>query len=138
MKKLTFEEKIYTYQIDFVGHVSNIVYIQWMENGRVRLLEAIGMPASEVAGSEGIFPILSETSIRYKKPLFLNNRVTVACWISKLNNASVIMEFRFYNEEGALCASGWQKGLFLDQKTQRPARLSENHRKNFEIFLFTE
>ena len=31
MKKVVFDLPIYTYQIDFAGHVSNIVYLQWME-----------------------------------------------------------------------------------------------------------
>ena len=137
-RKLIFTEKIYTYQIDFVGHVNNIVYIQWLENGRVRLLEAIGMPAFELAVSDGIVPVLTETSIKYKKPFFLNNTVTVEVWISKLNNASAIMEFRFFNEKGELCATAQQKGLFIDRKTMRPARLTEEYRQAFEQFLVSE
>ena len=138
MHKLVFEEKIYTYHIDFVGHVNNVIYIQWMENGRVRLLEAIGLPVTEIAHNEDILPILTETTIRYKKPLFLKNQVTVEMWVSTLNNASAMMEFRFYNENNELCATGQQKGLFINQKTMRPARLSEKHREAFEKFLIQE
>jgi acyl-CoA thioester hydrolase len=134
-QKLTFDEKVYTYHIDFVGHVSNIVYIQWLENGRVKLLEAMGLPVTDLAQDEGIVPVLTETSIKYKKPLFLNNTVTIEVWISKLNNASAIMEFRFFNEKGELCASAQQKGLFIDRKTMRPTRLSPKNREAFERFL---
>jgi len=135
MKKLIFHEKIYTYHIDFVGHVNNIIYIQWMENGRVKLLEAIGMPPDEISHTEEIFPILTETNIQYKKPLFLNNTVTIESWVSKLNNASAILEFRFYNEKNELCATGSQKGLFINRNTSRPARLTEKHRQAFEKYL---
>lgn len=138
MQKLTFNEKIYTYHIDFVGHVNNIIYIQWMENGRMLFLEQIGLPITDLAHSEGIVPVLTETSIKYKKPFFLNNEVIVEMWISKLNNASVIMEFRFLNEKDELCATGQQKGLFIDRKTLRPARLTEKLRKAFEKFLFLD
>ncbi|HKI88901.1 MAG TPA: thioesterase family protein [Draconibacterium sp.] len=138
MNKLRFHEKIYTYHIDFVGHVNNIIYIQWMENGRVKLLEAIGMPAHEIAHTEEIFPILTETNIQYKKPLFLNNTVTIECWVSRLNNASAIMEFRFYNEKNELCATGWQKGLFIDRNTLRPARLIEEQRLAFKKYLIPD
>jgi acyl-CoA thioester hydrolase len=137
-QKLIFEEKVYTYHIDFVGHVNNIIYIQWLENGRVRLLEAIGLPAVEMATSKGIVPVLTETSIRYKKALFLNNRVTVEVWVSKLNNASAIMEFRFLNENGEVCARARQKGLFIDRTSMKPARLTEEYRKAFEKFLITD
>jgi acyl-CoA thioester hydrolase len=135
MNKLVYFEKIYTYHIDFVGHVNNIIYIQWMENGRMKLLEAIGLPVTEIAHGEGIVPVLTETSITYKKPFFLHNSVKIELWVSVLNNASAIMEFRFYNEKEELCATGWQKGLFIDRKTMRPSRLTEKHREAFEKFL---
>lgn len=136
-RKLTFTEKIYTYDIDFVGHVNNINYIRWLENGRVRLLEAIGMPAFDLAASDGILPVLTETTIRYKKALFLNNTVTVEVWLSELGNASAIMEFRFLNEKGELCAEARQKGLFIDRKIMKPVRLTDEYRKAFEIFLIS-
>ena len=133
--KLRFTEKIYTYHIDFAGHVNNIIYIQWMENGRVRMLEEIGFPPTELANNQGIVPILTETHIKYKHPLFLFNTVTIESWVSKMNNASAILEFRFYNEEGELCAEGWQKGLFINRETMRPTRLMPNHQKAFNQFL---
>ena len=134
MQKLIFKERIYTYQIDFVGHVSNIVYIQWLENGRTRMLEKMGYPVDKLA-TNNIMPILTETNIRYKTPLYINNTVRIEMWISRLNNASAVMEFRIYNETGQLCASAQQKGLFIDRQAKRPARISESQRKEFEKFL---
>ena len=137
-QKLTYHEKIFTYQIDYVGHVNNIIYIQWMENGRVRLMEAIGMPITEIAIDEGIVPVLTETNIKYKKPFYLNNDVIIETWLSKLNNASAIIEFSFYNEKHELCATGQQKGLFINRSTGRPSRLSERHREAFKNYLVTQ
>jgi acyl-CoA thioester hydrolase len=48
------------------------------------------------------------------------------------------MEFRFFNEKGELCATAQQKGLFIDRKTMRPARLTEEYRQAFEQFLVSE
>lgn len=135
MQKLIYQEKIYTYHIDFVGHVSNIVYIQWLEHGRLRMMEAMGYPIGQLAHSKGIVPVLTETRIRYKRPLFLHNKVKIVMWISRLNNASAIMEFNMYNEKEELCATARQKGLFIDRQTQRPARLTAEYREAFEQFL---
>ena len=44
MAFLTIEPEIYTYDIDFNNHVSNISYIRWMEIGRLKLLEKTGRP----------------------------------------------------------------------------------------------
>ncbi|MGG6242100.1 acyl-CoA thioesterase [Nodosilinea sp. AN01ver1] len=123
MQKLTYDLEVYTYQIDFAGHVNNSVYIHWMEIGRLKLLEAIGMPIHEVL-KQGIAPVLVETNIVYKLPLYLGDRVQAQIWLSELRNASAIMQFRFYNGDRVLAAEGVQKGLFVDVKTMRPKRLS--------------
>ena len=137
MSKLVFYEKIYTYHIDIVGHVNNIIYIQWMENGRMKLLEAMELPITELTEGEGIVPILTDTTIKYRKPFFIHNIVKIETWVSKLDNASAILEFRFYNEKEELCATGWQKGLFINRKTMKPVRLNQVHRTAFEKFLQT-
>jgi len=138
MQKLTFEEKIYTYHIDFVGHVNNINYITWMENGRVKLFEAMGISIFDLLNKNSILPIITETFIQYKRPLFLNNQVFIECWVSQLNNASAILQFRFYNENHELCTTGNQKGSFIDSKTMRPVRLKDEMRNAFETFLNQE
>ena len=138
MQKLVFEEKIYTYHIDFVGHVNNINYITWMENGRVKLFEAMGISIFDLFQNNNILPIITETSIQYRKPLFLNNEVHIECWVSQLNNASAILQFRFYNENRGLCTTGHQKGSFIDSKNHRPVRLNGDMRANFEKFLIQD
>ncbi len=138
MNKFIYTEQIYTYHIDIVGHVNNIIYIQWLENGRMKLLEAMGIPVTDLSKKEGILPILTETNILYKKPLFIHNLVRIEMWVSKLNNASAILEFRFYNENDELCASAWQKGLFINIETMKPTRLTDKHREAFEKYLVNE
>lgn len=134
MHKLLFDLEIYTYQIDFAGHVNNSVYIHWMEIGRLKLLEAIGMPIHEVL-KQGIAPVLIETNIIYKLPLYLGDRVQAQMWLSELRNASAVMQFRFYNGDQVLSAEGVQKGLFVDAKTMRPKRLTSAERSSFSPYL---
>ncbi|MBD1873529.1 acyl-CoA thioesterase [Nodosilinea sp. FACHB-131] len=134
MHKLLFDLEVYTYQIDFAGHVNNSVYIHWMEIGRLKLLEAIGMPIHEVL-KQGIAPVLTQTNIIYKLPLYLGDRVQAQMWLSELRNASAVMQFRFYNGDQVLAAEGMQKGLFVDIKTMRPKRLSSEERALFSAYL---
>ena len=133
-EKISFEVPIYTYQIDFARHVSNIVFVQWMEVGRIKLLEAVGLPVHEIYAT-GLAPILIETQIAYKQPLYLGDTVRVEVWLSELGNASAWIEFRFYGSSGALAASGRQKGAFVSTETLRPMRLGPEQRQAFERFL---
>ena len=134
MKKMIYKTKVYTFQIDFMRHVSNIVYVQWMEVGRSMLLDEIGMPISQIA-KQGFGPVLVETIINYKKPLELGDEVSMEVWLSELAAATAWMEFRFYNQFGVLCASGRQRGLFIDLSSGRTRRISAEQRVLFEPYL---
>ena len=133
-KKITYTVPIYTFQIDFIGHVNNAVYMQWMEIGRTKLLDAVGMSIDNIAG-DGIATVLVRTEIDYIVPLYLGDTATVELWLSELRRASARIEFRFYNQGGDLAASGSQRGLFINQSTQRPHRLSRERRALFEPYL---
>ena len=137
MKKVTFDLEVYTFQIDFVHHLSNIVYIEWMEIGRLKLLEAAGLPAQELEKSK-VFPVLVSTEITYKQPIYYGDSVTAEVWISKLNLTSAIIEFRFYKNNGILTALGSQKGLFINGESNKPFRLTAEHRSKFEKYLISE
>lgn len=138
MKKYTFEEEIYTYHIDFVGHVNNIIYVQWLENGRIKLIEAMGLTITQIAEEDDILPIITETYIKYKKPFFLSNKVSIEVWVSEIFNVSANFKFRFLNEKGEICSTAQQKVLFIDKVSQRPSRKIVKYKENFERFYITE
>lgn len=134
MQAVCFEMEVYSFHIDFIGHVNNIVYLQWMEIGRAKLLEAIGMPTHEIF-HQGFVPVLVQTNITYKAPLYLGDRVQIKLWLSELRNASAIMQFSFFSAQGTLAAEGWQKGLFAERETMRPRRLRAEERALFLPYL---
>jgi acyl-CoA thioester hydrolase len=137
LQKLTYKLPIYTYQIDFGQHVSNIVYIQWMEIGRLNLLSAVGLPVEQTI-ERGFSPLLVETSISYKQPLLLGDNVLAEVWISELSLASAWIEHRFYNGNGVIAATGRQRGLFVDRASGRPKRLSPEDRALFEPYVMND
>lgn len=133
MESIRFAQEIFTYDIDFAGHVSNISYIRWMEAGRIKLLEAAGMPVTALMNA-GILPALAETRIAYKKPLFLGDCLSIEVWIAKLRHASADMAFHFYKGDRELAAIGLQKGLFIDREHQKPVRISDEQHQRFSRF----
>jgi acyl-CoA thioester hydrolase len=137
VQKAIVEFEIYTFQIDFSGHVSNVVYVQWMEIARLKLLEAAGSSVQEMAQQKGIIPVLTETQIAYKKALYFGESVRVEAWFSELRPASAWVEYRFYNGAGELAASGRQKGVYLYRESLRPYRLSAEERARLEPYLET-
>ena len=138
MQKLNFEEPIYTYHIDFVGHVNNIIYVQWLENARVKLIEAMGLQITKLSQEDDILPIITETNIRYKKPFFLSDTVSVEVWVSEIFNVSANFRFRFLNQNQEECCTAQQKVLFIDRATQKPSRKIVKYRNAFEQFFIPE
>ena len=134
MQKISFEQEIHTFHIDFLGHVNNGVYVQWMEIGRSKLLEAAGMVTHEIL-KQNYAPLLVQTNITYKVPLYLGDRVLVEVWLSELRNTTGILQFRFYNKQNILVAEGSQRGVFVDTKTKLPRRLRPEERALFLPFL---
>ena len=134
MQKVSFDQEIHTFHIDFLGHVNNGIYIQWMEIGRTKLLEAAGLATHEIL-KQSFAPLLVQTTITYKLPLYLGDHVHVDVWLSELRNATGIIQFRFYNGSQILVAEGYQRGLFVDTKTMLPRRLLPDERALFLPYL---
>ncbi len=134
MRKVSFDQEIHTFHIDFLGHVNNGVYVQWMEIGRTKLLEAAGLATHEIL-KQSFAPLLVQTTITYKVPLYLGDQVHVEVWLSELRNTTGIIQFRFYNGSQVLVAEGYQRGLFVDTKTMLPRRLLPEERALFLPYL---
>lgn len=134
MARVTCEFEVYTYQIDFARHVSNIVYIQWLEVGRLKLLEAVGLPVAEVA-RRGITPIVAATSIVYQRPVHFGDRVRLEAWLGDFGKASAMVHYRLTNQRGEEVAEATQRGLFVRIADGKPVRLGEEDRVRFAPYV---
>ncbi len=62
-----------TYDIDFVGIVSNIVYIRWLEDLRLKFLDEYWELNQQL--EQGYAPVLAGTEIEYKRSIKISDRV---------------------------------------------------------------
>jgi len=105
------EFTIRTYDVDFMGIVSNIVYVRWLEDLRLQLL-AVHHPLEDQL-NRGYAPILVRTEITYKHPLRLGEPVRGAMWVSDLGRARWTVAAEIAGPEH-LAASAIQVGSFWD------------------------
>ena len=68
---------IQTYDIDFAGIASNIVYIRWLEDLRLKMFEVYQPLDSLMA--KGYCPVVESTQIRYQKALKMFNIPLEGC-----------------------------------------------------------
>ncbi|MBD2432426.1 MULTISPECIES: acyl-CoA thioesterase [Fischerella] len=119
-----------TYDIDFVGIVSNIVYIRWLEDLRLKCLDEYLPLAQQIEC--GYAPILAGTEIDYKRPIKLADQVIGRLWLSNLGRLKWTVEAEFLcNQE--LAATATQKGAFVNLQNGRPIPIPEElQQKYFE------
>lgn len=127
--ELTLQPK--TYDIDFAGHVSNIVYIRWLEDLRMQVLNTY-LPLN-VLMARGIVPVVMRTTIDYKKPVKLPDIVTATMWASDVGNVKGILSAEFIVNE-TIVATAEQTGLFVKMESGRPVAFPEELRLQFEKF----
>ena len=125
--------EIFTFDIDFAGHVSNITYIRWLEIGRLQLLTDAGLPVTDLL-AQGLAPVLTRTEIDYRWPLRLGDPVHLSLWMEELRAASATLQFLIASG-GRTVATARQAGLFVGAATGRPHRLPPDVRARFEPWV---
>jgi acyl-CoA thioester hydrolase len=117
-----------TYDIDFAGVVSNIVYVRWLEDLRLEML-ARHFPL-DVQLQSGIVPVIVQTKVDYKQPIRLGDLPIGKMWIKTLEAArwTVQAEISVNHKVAAL---GEQVGIFINSQTQRPIRLPESLKQQY-------
>lgn len=117
-----------TYDIDFAGVVSNIVYIRWLEDLRLAMLEEAYPIALALA--EDTAPILLQTRIAYERPVTIHDKVIGRMWVTRMAQVRwhVAAEFRVGD---AVHARAEQTGIFIRLSTRRPIAVPAALRERF-------
>ncbi|MEH2158187.1 acyl-CoA thioesterase [Nostoc sp.] len=117
-----------TYDIDFMGIVSNIVYIRWLEDLRLKFLDEHWQLNQQI--EQGYTPILAGTEIAYKRPIKIVDRVIGRLWLSNLGRLkwTVQAEILSNNE---LAAVATQKGGFVSLQNNRLIPIPEELQKKY-------
>ena len=106
-----------TYDIDFAGIVSNIVYIRWLEDLRLKIFESY-LPLQSLM-KQGYCPVIHSTAIEYKKALRVFDRPIGKMWMSQLGRLKCTLQAEIYLCD-QLVTSATQTGLFINLATMRP------------------
>jgi len=107
-----------TYDIDFVGFVSNIVYVRWLEDLRLQML-AEYFPLDTAMQAQGIAPVLLHTEIDYKRAIRLFDAVQGRMWLAEAGRVRQVLAAEF-TVDGQLHAMARQTTCFIDLASGRP------------------
>ncbi len=115
--ELEFEAR--TYDVDFAGIVSNIVYHRWMEDLRLAVLAQV-TPVHELADA-GYVPTLVQTLMDFRAPLRLGEKARGRQGITRIGRSSFVFETELRRvPDEKLIAQARHTAVFVDGETGRP------------------
>jgi len=119
--------RVQTYDIDFAGIVSNIVFIRWLEDLRLGLMDEAYPLVQALA--DDIAPILTATRIAYRRPVTIADRLLGRMRVAGLGRVRWRLAAEFI-VGGAVHADAEQEGLFMRLSTRRPIAIPEPIRRH--------
>ena len=118
-KPFSFPIKVLPGDIDFMGHVNNARYLNWVQDTVLAHWRKLA-PAEEVASKAWV---ALKHEIIYRKPAFLDDEVIAETVLEKINGARSFYNTVIRRGEDVLAEvqSMW---CCLDADSHRPARIS--------------
>ena len=120
--EVTLDLPVKTYDIDFAGIVSNIVYLRWLEDLRLKILETY-LPLEPLM-ARGYCPIIASTQIQYKKALKMFDRPVGKMWVAKVSRLRCSLQAEIYLNN-QIVTTATQVGFFINLETMRPIAIPE-------------
>lgn len=96
-------------------------YAEYLEVGRVELFRSIGMPYEEIE-NHGIWLPVSEYKIKYLKPAYYDQLLTIHTKIIKKPAVRIEFEYEIFNEAGEKLTEASTTLYFYDSKTKKITR----------------
>jgi acyl-CoA thioester hydrolase len=125
--------------LDLLGHVNNVTYVDYLQEARVDLLRHHGPAATAQTGLvEGVVVVRHE--VRYVTPLlFEAETVSIEVWVTEVRAASFTLAYEVFHE-----TPDGDRRVYLRASTlltpyvfatERPRRLSPDERAALEPYL---
>jgi acyl-CoA thioester hydrolase len=117
---VTLHIPVQTYDIDFAGHVNNVVYVRWLEDLRLEMLRQYYPPERVVA--EGVAGIVHSTNIVYKRSVEFLDKVSGIMWCPRMGRATMTLEAEIC-VKGVVYAHAIQRIINLRVGSTKPVRI---------------
>jgi len=107
-------------ETDAQGIAHNASYLVWYEVARIAYLARF-RGGYRTIQDEGHEALTTESHVRYLKPVFFDDRVTVNARVVDMRGARFRYEYVLTRGEEVV-ADGWTQHAFVDRETLRPTR----------------
>jgi acyl-CoA thioester hydrolase len=108
-------------ETDRMGYVYYGNYASYFEVARVEALRELGISYKEMEEGGTLLPVYTY-SVKYLKPAYYDDLLTIRTIIRKLEGARIYFEFETYNEKGEKLNTAEVVLVFFDARNNRPCQ----------------
>ncbi len=117
-------------ELNYGNHVGYQNYLSYFQEARIAYLGQFGYSEIDI---EGYGMIIGEANCRYKKELFFNDRIRVACGIQGMNSKRIVMRYAITRGE-IVCAEGFTHNLCYDYHAKKVMRFPDAFMSKIRAF----
>lgn len=118
--------------IDVLGHVNNVVYVQWMQDVAAAHVEALGLGLQQYLQLQHAM-VAVEHQVQYRKAALEGDELILRTWLNDLNALYSIRQYAFYRPaDQSILFTGQTKWACVEINTGRPKRLSASFTQAYQ------
>ncbi|MFK8039027.1 MAG: acyl-CoA thioesterase [Crocinitomicaceae bacterium] len=106
-------------ETDQMGYCYYGNYALYLEVGRVEALRSLGMSYKALENMQILLPVL-ELNIKYFKPSFYDDLITIKTSITKLPKVRIHFEYEIFNEKKELLTKASTVLVFVSKENMKP------------------
>jgi acyl-CoA thioester hydrolase len=108
-------------ETDRMGYVYYGNYAEYFEVARVEALRELNLNYKDIEEQGFLLPVYT-FSIKYFKPAYYDDLLTIKTIIKELPLVRIIFEYETYNEKKELLNKGETTLVFIDKATNKPCK----------------
>lgn len=115
-------------ETDAMGFAHHASYLAWMEVARIEMLDELGFSYKKLEAAGTFIPVLG-VSLKYKKPAFFDDVLTVACLVKESPTLRFHIDYEIHRD-ATLVALGSTDHTFINREG-RPIRPDREFVRHF-------
>lgn len=118
--------------IDVLGHVNNVMYIQWMQDVAAAHIETLGLGLTQYLELKHAM-VAVEHHVQYRKAALEGEEIILRTWLDDINALYSFRQYAFYRlKDQSVLFVGNTKWACIEIATGRPKRMSPSFTQAYQ------
>ncbi|GAB3796822.1 acyl-CoA thioesterase [Virgibacillus kimchii] len=122
MNKVKTTVEVRYQETDQMGVVYHANYLVWLEIGRTKFIESLGLSYADMEKNNVVSPVI-DAKLKFKRPFRYGDKAVIETWVEKYNGSRTVYGYRILDEEGNEGVTGTTEHVIVRKDKFRPISL---------------